>query len=121
MAYRAFGVPLVFILGFAFLIVLIQMLAVTRLNNSPARLPWEEEAKEEWRDSPRLVHRESTPASTDRQASPPSVPLEHVSPLTPGRNSHELTLGRLLLFFLVSCLRGWRRRSCVGVTRQLVS
>lgn len=83
MAYRAFGVPLVFILGFAFLTVLVQMLAVSRLNTSPARLPWEEEeAKGERRAAPRFVHRAPAPAVADterRGASPPSVPLEHVS------------------------------------------
>ena len=63
MAYRAFGVRLAFLFGFALLIVLMQFLAVSRLN-APVQYPW-------------LVDDGREGVAVKRTEQP--LPLEHVS------------------------------------------
>ena len=66
MAYRAFGVRLAFLFGFALLIVLMQFLAVSRLN-APVHYPWQVDNGREG-GAVKKVARTEQP-----------LPLEHVS------------------------------------------
>ena len=67
MAYRAFGVRLVFLVAFPFLVVLIQFLAVSRLN-TPGQYPWQVEGGWEGEEVRRAEKRLAQPTH-----------LEHVS------------------------------------------
>jgi len=69
MAYRAFGVRLAFLFGFALLIVLMQFLAVSRLN-APVQYPW-------------LVDDGREGVAVKRTEQP--LPLEHENPETINR------------------------------------
>ena len=57
MRFRVFGVRLAFIVGLACVLLLLQMLAVSRLSSSQAKYPWgERQADEGTPQSPSLEH-----------------------------------------------------------------
>ena len=97
------------------MIVLVQMLAVSRLS-SPSRLPWEEEG-EGWElsASPHsLFQRAPAPRPDDQQpangASSPSAPLEHVSLR---RKAHRVVLLDALFIIEGEALGArWSRIPC---------